>query len=170
MKGDLHTLQRVCQYASKVMLAGEIVLVAILTIMGLLAIGSILSPSIDTMMEPFSQFLTGSPEFVWTQVVKGLFIVFLGAVTVHCIRTLMDSISTSYTPFIQKNADILKGLSHLYLGSSVILLGLGLLSDAPLSDTLFFFLGALLVSVLMYCLTIVFRYGGILQTQSDETL
>ncbi len=170
MKGDLHTLQRVCQYASKVLFIGEVVLDIIILTMAALAIGTILSPSIGNMMEPFSEFFTGSPEFDEMEVLKCLFIMFLGTVTVHEVRRIMESIQSEYTPFIQKNADAMKRLSFLFLGSSVFLLIFGILADDPLSTTLFLCLGALLVSVVMYCLTIVFRYGGILQTQSDETL
>ncbi len=170
MKGDLHTLQRVCDYASKVMLIGEIVLGLIIVIMAALAIGSLVSPSIGAMMEPFSEFFTGSPAFDEMIVMEYLFIMFLGMVTVREVRLIMDSIRTEYTPFIPKNADILKRLSFLFLGSSIILLILSILAGDPVSTTMFYCLGALLVCVVMYCLALIFRYGGILQTQSDETL
>lgn len=170
MKGDLDTLRKVCRYASKVMLAGEIVLAAVVAITVIVGIGSLLSDSLADAVASWSEAVYGVPEVGATRFAETLFILVLGTVTVDAVRRLMETYRGSHSPFDESNADLVKGLSVLYLASSVVLLVLEVLSGGSVSECLFYFLGTLLICVVLYCLSIVFRYGSVLQNESDHTL
>ena len=82
----------------------------------------------------------------------------------------MDSISKENSPFTELNADRMVLISMIYFVSSFLLLTLGFVVERRATESVFIFLGTLLVSVVMYCLALMCRYGAILQKESDETL
>ena len=99
-----------------------------------------------------------------------VFILLLGIVTVDSIRRMMVTLRDSHTPFTEGIASSMKAVSIVYLISSFVLLALEIAAGSTVTEALFIFLGTLLVCVVMYCLSIVFRYGAVLQDESDHTL
>ena len=167
MKGDLGTLRKVCRYAATVMAAGEIVLAACITITVILGIASMASDSFNEALEPFYAVFGDLEGFRFAETV---FILLLGSVTVDSIRRMMVTLRDSHTPFTEGIASSMKAVSLVYLVSSFVLLALEIAAGSTVTEALFIFLGTLLVCVVMYCLSIVFRYGAVLQDESDHTL
>jgi len=169
MRGDLHTLERVCSYASVVMLAGSIVFMMLAVSCTVLGLLSFSSPDIREMFSSLIKCrLTDISVAAGTVEMVVAFIT--AAVSLKLIHGVMVTTMDRSSPFVMENADRFKKLSLLFLGSSVILAIFEYLnrSDAVLTSCLFLF--CILICVVMYCLTIVFRYGSALQTESDYTL
>ena len=169
MKGDLHTLKKVCMYASKAMMAGEVLLAAVITLTLAMGIGSAVSDGMAEFLDSWVEWLgAGSSE--WLAIAEFVVILLLGMVTVHLVKVLMLSVYREYTPFTADNVELLKHACWIYLAAAVLLPLLELATDGGISGAVFMFLGTLMVSTVMYCLALVFRYGGVLQKESDETL
>ena len=170
MKGDLHTLKRICEYASKVMLGGEAVLAVVLVATVALAVTSVFSDGAVSLLHD----LMGLSKPVDTASVCALLqiLVILGMAlfTVWNIYSLMISIMREHSPFNGPNTDALILLSKVYLVCSVVLAVLSALSGAGLVGTLFMFFGCILIAVVLYCFGLVVRYGAVLQDESDHTL
>ena len=171
MKGDLSTLKKVCKYASVVMFIGELVFAGLILATVILGIVSQFSDSgkdmlfdwigvngSDSTLKIFSSFFVTTLIFI------------LGLITVWMVHDIMVSIKTEYSPFVPENAKRIKTISMAFLFSSVFLLVFGFLAEKGVTELLFMFFGSLMVAVVMYCLTIVCRYGVLLQKESDETL
>ncbi len=171
MKGDLNTLRKVCLYASKVMLAGEVVLAALILFTVAVGIGSVFSDTLGGLLDTVVGSLRGGSDGGdLPLVVETVLILVLGLVTVHIVHGFMDSITREHSPFTQGNVSRLKAASWLYLGASVLLLVVEYVASGSISGAVFLCLGCMMVCVVMYCLALVFRYGGVLQKESDETL
>lgn len=170
MKGDLNTLKKVCRYASTVMFIGEIVFIGLILAMLVLGVVSQFSDSgKDILLEMIDS--DGSDGLrTFSSFVVMLLILILGFITVWKVHDIMVSIKTEYTPFILENAKRIKFVSLAFLFASVFLLVFGILAEKSVTNILFLFFGSLMASVVMYCLTIVTRYGALLQKESDETL
>lgn len=171
MKGDLSTLKKVCKYASVVMLIGEIVFAALVLITVALGIASLFSdPGKDMFIQWIgSKSMDGTLTLVSSFLVTTLLFV-MGFITVHVVYGLMVALMTEYSPFIPENAKRMKTVSMTYLFSSVFILVFGYLGDKGITELLFLFFASLMISVVMYCLTIICRYGVLLQKESDQTL
>ncbi len=170
MKGDLNTLKKVCKYGSAVMLIGEVVFAALILAMIVLGVVSQFSDSgkdflLDMIGSDGSDGIRTFASFVVM-----LLIFILGLITVWMVHDTMVSVMTEYSPFIPENAKRVKTVSLSFLFASVLFLVFGILAGRGIAELLFLFFGSLLVSVVMYCLTIIVRYGTLLQRESDETL
>ena len=170
MKGDLNTLKKVCKYASTVMFIGEMVFAVLILAMLVLGVVSQFSDSgKDFLLDMIGSDGEDSIR-TFASFIVVLLIFILGLITVRMIHDTMVSIMTEYSPFIPENAKRTKVVSLSFLFSSVLFLTFGILAAKGITELLFLFFGSLLVSVVMYCLTIVLRYGTLLQKESDETL
>ena len=167
MKGDLGTLRKICRYAATVMAVGVIVLAACIAITLVLGIASMASDSFAETLEPFYAVFGDLEGFRFAETI---FILLLGIVTVDSIRRMMVTLRDSHTPFTEDIASSMRAVSIVYLVSSFVLLALEIAAGSTVTEALFIFLGTLLVCVVMYCLSIVFRYGAVLQDESDHTL
>lgn len=171
MKGDLHTLKKVCKYAATVMLIGKYVLAALIVILLILGIGSFFNGDMANILNTWVGVNKDASDLVKVaSFLEEELILIMGFITVWETHKIMDSVKTEYTPFIIDNADRIKAVSFTFLFSSVLLFALSLLADKGIKLALFMFFGSLLVAVVLYCLTIVVRYGVLLQKESDETL
>ena len=171
MKGDLHTLKKVCKYASTVMFIGEIVFAVLIIATIALAIASQFSDGAkDIFVDLISAKDYSDPLKTTSSFIVMTLIFALGFLTVWMVHDIMVSIMTEYSPFVIENANRIKTLSLAFLFSSVFLLIFGILAGKGVTELLFLFFGSLMVSVVLYCLTIVCRYGALLQKESDETL
>lgn len=169
MEGDLHRLKKVCLYASKVMRVGEVVLAAIIVLTLGMGVGSLVSDGVADFLESWVDWLgAGSSE--WIAILEFVLILALGLVTVHIIKVLMVTIQSDYTPFTKENEALLRNVCFTYLGAAVVLPVIDYIANGSVSSAVFLMLGTLLISVVMYCLSLVFRYGAVLQKESDETL
>ena len=171
MKGDLSTLKKVCRYASVVMLIGEIIFAMLFIATLIMGISTFIT---DVWKDALFEWIgvngsDGTVKIVSAFIVT-LMIIALAFITVGMVREIMVSIKTEYTPFIPENAKRIKTISMAFLFSSVFLLLFGFLAGKGITELLFMFFGSLMVAVVMYCLTIVCRYGVLLQKESDETL
>ena len=170
MKGDLNTLKKVCRYASTVMLIGEIVFAGLILAMIVLGILSQFSDSGKDFL--LNMIGTDGSDGIRTfaSFVVLLLIFILGLITVWIVHDTMVSVMTEYSPFIPENAKRVKIVSMSFLFASVFFLVFGILAGKSIAELLFLFFGSLLAAVVSYCLTIIVRYGTILQKESDETL
>jgi len=169
MRGDLHTLKKVCRYASVVMLAGEIAF-AMLTVATLIAGG--LSFSDTGIRTAFSGLIKCGPSDL--SLISGTLetaLLFAAMfVTVKVIHDIMVSIQKEHSPFMEENSKGFKLVSMTFLVAAIPLTILEYLTRGDEVLTVCVPLVCILISVVMYCLTIVFRYGHILQDESDRTL
>lgn len=171
MRGDLHTLKRVCEYASVVMLIGEAVFAILLAALLVLGIGSFFSSDMSNVLNGIIYVESSDPDLVKIcSFLTAVVILIMAFITVKMVHDTMESLKKEYTPFVAENTDRMKVISLTFLVSSVVLLVLLILSQRAAVFILFAFFGCLLVSVVMYCVTIVCRYGMLLQKESDETL
>ena len=171
MKGDLSTLKKVCKYASVVMFIGEIVFAGLVIATVILGIASQFSdPGKDLFFDWIGVNGSDGSLKIFSSFIVTTLIFILGFITVWMVHDIMVSIKTEYSPFVPENARRIKTISMAFLFSSVFLLVFGFLGGKGVTELLFMFFGSLMVSVVMYCLTIVCRYGVLLQKESDETL
>lgn len=169
MRGDLHTLRRVCSYASVVMLAGEIAFILLSAAMVVLGAWSLVS---DDIRETFTDLIRcGDSDMSLIAGTVEMFIAFIAMfITVKAIRDIMQSILKDNGPFAEDNAGRFKLVCMTFLAASVPLTILEFLNREDIVLALCVLLVCLLIAVVMYCLTIVFRYGFLLQDESDHTL
>jgi hypothetical protein len=171
MRGDLHTLKRVCEYASKVMLVAEFVLAAIIVATVVLAVAALFTEDAESfLLDLISASDSDSMLRKVSSVLKFLMIWILGFVTVKAVHDVMCTIRDEHSPFTNVNTDRMIATSLVYLGAAFIFLLLDILIATRPAEAVFLFLGLTLVSVVLYCLALVCRYGAVLQKESDETL
>ena len=170
MKGDLHTLKRICEYASKVMFAGIIVIVVFLVATLVLGIGSVFSDGMGDILNAVTGLESPDDLHSWAALFKIVAILALGAVTVYTVYLLMVSIRDEHSPFNDRNTGSTILLSKIYLVMSVVLLVLSAAAADSIAMVAFMFFGCILLSVLLYCFALIVRYGAVLQDESDHTL
>lgn len=168
MKGDLNTLKKVCRYASTVMTVGEIACAALAVAVIAIGAWSFTDPSVRGVLE--SYFGPMSDISLTFLMVTGVALFATAFVTVKMVRDLMGSYLVEDSPFTVGNASRIKVVSLTFLAAAAILPITCYIAMGSLALCLFLFFGCLLVCVVMYCLTIVFRYGSVLQDESDHTL
>ena len=170
MKGDLHTLKRVCEYASKTMVLGEIV---ILVVCAAVLILGLLAPSSDSaagILKSVAGLSIPSDTASYADLVRVIFILVLGWYTVHVIRVLMQSIEREHSPFTDGNVHPVVSASKIYIIAAVVLGALTAVSSGNVGETAFVFFGCIMIGVVLYCLGLIIRYGAVLQDESDHTL
>ena len=171
MRGDLHTLKRVCEYATKVMLVAEFVLAAIITVTVVIGIAALFMDEAESMiMDWISASESDSMLRKVSSVLKLLMIWILGFITVKAVHDVMCTIRDEHSPFTEENTGRIILISLIYLVAAFIFLLLDVLIATRPAEAIFLFLGLTLISVVTYCLALVCRYGAVLQKESDETL
>ena len=169
MRGDLHTLKRVCSYASTVMLAGCIVFIALAAITLILGGASFVSDDVKDFLVP-TIHASDTDLSIISRVLE-LSVMFIAmAITLRAIHSIMSEILKDNGPFIEGNSEGFKLISLTFLACSVPLAVLEYLSSEDAVIAVAILLACILISVVMYCLTIIFRYGFVLQDESDHTL
>ena len=169
MRGDLHTLKRVCSYASIVMMIGEI---AFLVLAVASVAMSVLSFTSDDIRKMFTSLIkAGDSDLSLIAGTIEITILFLAMfITVKVIHDIMVSITKEHSPFMEENSNGFKLVSMTFLIISVPLAVLEVLNRDDIVLSIIILLGCILICVVMYCLTIIFRYGYLLQDESDHTL
>ena len=169
MRGDLHTLKRVCSYASIVMMIGEI---AFLVLAVASVAMSVLSFTSDDIRKMFTSLIkAGDSDLSLIAGTIEITILFLAMfITVKVIHDIMVSITKEHSPFMEENSNGFKLVSMTFLIISVPLAVLEFLNRNDIVLSIIILLGCILICVVMYCLTIIFRYGYLLQDESDHTL
>jgi hypothetical protein len=169
MRGDLHTLKKVCRYASVVMMIGEIAFLALTVAVIALGALSFSSPDIRSM---FSDLIKcGGSDISLISGTLEMAVAFLAMfVTVKVIHDIMASIQREHSPFMEDTPKGFKLVSLTFLISAVPLTILEYLCRGDEIIAICILLVCALISVVMYCLTIIFRYGFLLQDESDHTL
>ena len=165
----LSRLKKICRYASKVMDIAAIVLAAIAAILIAMGIWSLFDASVSAKLFGDWLHLTGDPDAVKkaSAIIQIVLILVLGSFTVAELGMIMKSIYREHSPFTEENASRMKMMSISYLVSSFLLMALGIMRGMNVSEIVFLFLGTLLVAVVSYCLTLMCRYGQLLQEESD---
>ena len=170
MKGDISTLRKICRYASSVMLAGTVALGAALACT--LALGAGAAAGIDGFEETLSAWtgggllgVSGIAAFAELSMILAL-----GLFTVLTVYKVMKAMQTEHSPFETENVDSMRVLAKTYLMSAFLLAVTEWIAHGNLPGTLFLFFGSVMVAVVVYCLALAFRYGCLLQKESDETL
>ncbi len=170
MKGDLHTLKRVCEYASKVMLVGTFVLIALLIITVAMGVGSAFSDGLGDVLHTLTGLESPDGLSSWAALFKVIAILALGTVTVRTVYLLMVSIRDEHSPLNDRNTGSIILLSQIYLVMSFVLLALSAAASDSIAMVAFVFFGCILISVVLYCFALIVRYGAVLQDESDHTL
>lgn len=169
MRGDLHTLRKVCSYASVVMLAGEVAFAILAITSAVLGAISFSSPDVRDW---FSHLIKcgGTDLSLAAGTVEMTLLFITMFVTVKTIHDTMVSIQKEHSPFMDANAVRFKTLCLTYLVMSIPLCILEYLNRGDQVLAACVLLASILICVVMYCLTIIFRYGAMLQDESDHTL
>ena len=169
MRGDLHTLKRVCSYTSIVMMIGEI---AFLVLAVASVAMSVLSFTSDDIRKMFTSLIkAGDSDLSLIAGTIEITLLFLAMfITVKVIHDIMVSITKEHSPFMEENSNGFKLVSMTFLIISVPLAVLEFLNRDDIVLSIIILLGCILICVVMYCLTIIFRYGYLLQDESDHTL
>lgn len=172
MKGDLHTLKKICMYASKVMLAGTIVLFAACIALIALGIVSLFSDAAEDFLGTILGFSVASASSlkVGASLAELVCVLALATETVRRIYLVMKSIENEHSPFNERNTDTVRILSFIYLAAAPVLAVLEILGEKLIASTLFVFFGCILLSVVLYIFALIVRYGSVLQNESDHTL
>ena len=171
MKHGLWRLKKICRYASNVMtIAGMILAISVIVTIGLGIISLITGNVSDILLSWIGHNGDEGTKIIVAATMENILILSIGSITVITIGNVMDSISKENSPFTELNADRMVLISMIYFVSSFLLLTLGFIVERRATESVFIFLGTLLVSVVMYCLALMCRYGAILQKESDETL
>ena len=172
MKGDLSTLKKVCAYGSKVMLAGTFVLLAIAIAVFALGISSFFWEGGDDLLSGILGFDVepASDLKVAACFMEYVFVFLLATETVRRIYLVMVSIQKEHSPFNETNTGRVLRLSQIYLVAAIAMGILGLLGPHGTLFAAFVFFGCILVSVILYSLALIVRYGSVLQNESDHTL
>ena len=169
MRGDLHTLKRVCSYASIVMLIGEgafAILATAMLVMGGLALSD------DGFRQTFIDLiLCGDRDLSIMAGAIEMCLLFIAMfITVKVIHDIMVSIQNEHSPFMEQTPNGFKTVCLTFLFAALPLMALEYLCREDFILALCVALLCILISVVMYCLTIIFRYGYLLQDESDHTL
>ncbi len=171
MKGNLNTLKKICHYASAVMLVGAVVLAALIVLTLALSAGTAIG---DAGFSDMLSTWVGTDKITDASgiaaVVEMLMILSLGLVTVIVIYRFMKAIEREHSPFNTANVDSMRFLSKTYLIFAVLFAVADWVARENLTIAMFLFFGSVLVGVVIYCLALAFRYGSVLQKESDETL
>ncbi len=170
MKGDLHTLKRICEYGSKAMMVGEAAIGIVLLVAIILAFGSFASDAMADLLDALFGVEVPDGAAEAARVIEVVAILVLGAVTVWSIYRIMVSIRDEHSPFNEANTSILIRLSKIYLLSAFLLCALSAIASGFIMEAVFMLLGCILVSVVLYCYALTVRYGAVLQDESDHTL
>ena len=171
MKHGLSRLKKICRYGSNVMaIAGMILAISVIVTIGLGIISLITGNVSDILLSWIGHNGDEGTKIIVAATMENILILSIGSITVITIGNVMDSISKENSPFTELNADRMVLISMIYFVSSFLLLTLGFIVERRATESVFIFLGTLLVSVVMYCLALMCRYGAILQKESDETL
>ena len=171
MRGDLHTLKRVCEYASKVMLVAEFVLIAIIIATIIIGTAALFVDEAESFILDWTA-VSGSDSMLRkvSSVLKFIMIWVLGFLTVKAVHDIMCNIRDEHSPFTEENTRRMILVSLIYLGAAFVFLILDILIATRPGEAIFLLLGLTLISVVMYCLALICRYGAVLQKESDETL
>ena len=151
-------------------IAGMILAILVIVTIGLGIISLITGNVSDILMSWIGHNGDEGTKIIVAATMENILILSIGSITVITIGNVMDSISKENSPFTELNADRMVLISMIYFVSSFLLLTLGFIVERRATESVFIFLGTLLVSVVMYCLALMCRYGAILQKESDETL
>jgi hypothetical protein len=153
------------------MLVAEFVLAAIIVATIVLAVAALFVEDAESfLLDLISASDSDSMLRKVSSVLKFLMIWVLGFVTVKAVHDVMCTIRDEHSPFTKVNTDRMIAASLIYLGAAFIFLLLDVLIATRPAEAVFLFLGLTLVSVVLYCLALVCRYGAVLQKESDETL
>jgi hypothetical protein len=170
MRGDLHTLKRVCEYAAKVMTVGEAVIGIILLAAIVLAFGSFLSDALADALGAVFGVEVPDDAANAARIAEIAAVLVLALFTVIQVRRLMVSIRDEHSPFNEENTQLIILTSKVYLASAVLLAVLAAIASGSILETAFMLFGCTLVSVILYCYALTVRYGAVLQDESDHTL
>lgn len=97
----------------------------------------------------------------------------LSAALFHQLRGFLRDVSECYTPFTGNNCDRLRNISIVLVAIgvlTVLFLCMPVGPVEPTPDTLLMLVPTLLIAIIVYCISLAFRYGTLLQQESDETL
>lgn len=171
MKHGLSRLRKICRYASSVMKVAGVILTILALATIILGVISLITGDVsDILLSWIAQNADAGTKIITAATLENILILSMGAITVMTIGNVMGSISKEDSPFTELNADRMARISVIYLISSFLLLILSYIVEERITESVFLFLGSLLVSVVMYCLALMCHYGAILQKESDETL
>ena len=164
MRGDLHTLKRVCEYASKVMLVAEFVFAGLVIASAALSVAAFFSDAAEELLlgwvdadASYETFRKAASYIKFTLI---WVIAFLTIKPLHDIMCTITEINTDRMIFV----------CFVYLAAAFVMLVLDIIIGTAVAFIAFVFLGCILISVVMYCLALICRYGAVLQKESDETL
>ena len=171
MRGDLHTLKRVCEYASKVMLVAEFVFAGLVIASAALSVAAFFSDAAEELLLGWVDADASDETFrKAASYIKFTLIWVIAFLTIKPLHDIMCTIRDEHSPFTEINTDRMIFVCFVYLAAAFVMLVLDVIIGTAVAFIAFVFLGCILISVVMYCLALICRYGAVLQKESDETL
>jgi hypothetical protein len=104
----------------------------------------------------------------------GLAVLAIGLLILYCLDRILDNIREAGTPFTDENVKGLRRIAVLVLIAAIAVPVIGFIlvkiTDAGSNVMIEFNPFLLFVAVLVYFVSLIFKYGVALQKESDETL
>lgn len=170
MDSGLNRLKMICKWCHVgTCLVSVVIIVLILALLSLIGLVTLYPDAVDMStihVDEFDGELTAG-QFVGLCILTTLMLILLLAILI-ILGNIFKSISKEYSPFIESNYRRLMIVASLTLLSLIFvpfenIIGLNV---DYVSNTI----TILFVSLLIYSLALIFRYGQYLQKESDETL
>lgn len=164
-------LKKMSSVISMVILVATVVLVIMMV---LTVSAGIMAMVNDEIMDELMRVWPSDNE-VWIGLLMSILAFFTMLAMLIYARRLFKNVSRSHTPFDEENVTNLNYMGHALL---VFAIGLPALNyvliwafspDAPAMEG-FGNLVLIVVAIVFYCMSLIFRHGAALQRESDETL
>ena len=174
MGEELERLKSVCKYGYYILGVMAAFLIVVTIVVFAMGIASYFHPEYidpdDLIIWVDGQSLEISPTMASMTCIFASVILTVFTATVVVLMRIAGSIRKEYTPFTDSNARGFKAIAAIYvvfaIGAFVAKLAFPEMLAEMNSPTIEF----LLIGAFAYCISLIFRYGIVLQKESDETL
>lgn len=160
---DLGRLRRMCGYGRFAALAAAVLMALLLVLFVILTVAGSVSDDVRDDME--------MAEFVLTALVLDITSA-LAAYALFQLYLVLRSIGAERTPFTAVNARRVRlmATSVVVAGVADVVLGVAMAAGGYDGGSFLAGIALILAGLIIYALALVFGYGAVLQTESDETL
>lgn len=170
MDSDLRRLKSICKWCNVGTKILSVITVMCMVATAILMVAVVFNPDIllegSITIDGVEGVLTESQFLIYTTLL--MFMLLVASAIVMTVGSIFKSICREYSPFIEENYRRFRRVAELVLLTLVFIpirLTIGESVDV-LSEVI----STLTVTVLIYVLALIFRYGQYLQKESDETL
>ncbi len=170
MEYDLRRLKLICRIGSPVFFVLGLVFAAVTTLMVVVLVASLVDPGMISDFDP----LNYDGELT-DRVLAGTAVIFMAAsacmtYTMWTMSMLMRDVSLEYTPFTDLNVRRLEYVATTFAVLFFVTLILYVLLPNLIENVVILLVACVISVLVFYCFAQVFRYGAVLQKESDEML